>query len=323
MTTGYQFIRKCSLVVADPSGQGLDLSQLRIRFMVKQFNIQTPNNLYARVYNLAPDTSRRIQNEFTQVVLQAGYENGNFGTIFSGEIKYYRRGREPNATENYLDLFANDSDRAYNYAVVNQTIPPGATPGDLISAALDSVKSFGITKGYQPNIEANRLPRSRTMFGMTRDELRDICRTNNMAFSIVNGQLQLVPLNSYIPGPATVLTSLTGLVGVPEQTPEGICVKSLLNPNLKLGSLVQLDNKSIAQNITLGGSAFTGFFSPPFNQNTGSGYLASAAATDGLYRVIIVNHFGDTRGNEWYSDLVCLGLGDAVPPSVVQQGLGV
>src|ERR1700730_724075 len=58
---------------------GLDL---RIRFQVHQANIETPNWAWIRVYNLSESTAKRTINEFDRCVLQAGYVDGRFGTIF-------------------------------------------------------------------------------------------------------------------------------------------------------------------------------------------------------------------------------------------------
>ena len=33
---------------------------------------------------------------------------------------------------------------------------------------------------------------------------------------------------------------------------------------------------------------------------------------DGLYRIIKCEFTGDTRGNDWYADLVCIGIDDTM-----------
>ena len=44
-----------------------------------------------------------------------------------------------------------------------------------------------------------------------------------------------------------------------------------------------------------------------YNQYTGVQNLAQVS-TDGLYRVFVAEHSGDTRGSEWYTDLTCLAV---------------
>ena len=60
------------------------LSDEEIKFTLDQSDVQTPNSAVIRVYNLAPDTAKRVQSEFSRVVLNAGYEHGAFGVVFDG-----------------------------------------------------------------------------------------------------------------------------------------------------------------------------------------------------------------------------------------------
>src|ERR1700678_3493243 len=90
-----QFIRKIGLVVSPAGGgQGVDLSQMHIKFHVEGMSFDRPKSAIIRVYNLAASTVATIQKEFQQVMLQAGYENGAYGVIFSGTILRIRTGKE-------------------------------------------------------------------------------------------------------------------------------------------------------------------------------------------------------------------------------------
>jgi hypothetical protein len=47
---------------------------------------------------------------------------------------------------------------------------------------------------------------------------------------------------------------------------------------------------------------------------------------DGVYKVFVVNHKGDTRGNDWFSEIKCVGLSEKIPTSkseVPMAGLNV
>lgn len=70
-----QFGRKASLIVSTGT-KGLDLSQMRFTFRTECADVQTPNVLIARIYNLKKETVQKIGTEFTVITLQAGYENG-------------------------------------------------------------------------------------------------------------------------------------------------------------------------------------------------------------------------------------------------------
>ena len=48
----------------------------------------------------------------------------------------------------------------------------------------------------------------------------------------------MIPSGDIFPAEAVVLTAETGLVGAPEQTNDGIKVRCLLNPRLRIGGRI-------------------------------------------------------------------------------------
>jgi len=313
-----QYIRKVGLFVSNvgasgptPSGAAidqtpaLDLSNMRIVFKVFQSDLATPNYATIKVYNLSDDTATSVQKEFTAVRLQAGYEGGSYGMIFNGSIKMVRRGRD-NATDTYTEILAADGDVARNFGFINKTFAAGATSDQIFDAL---VNALGLPVGYKPDLSNTALSRGKVMFGMARDLMDDIAVTARCTWSIQNGQVQLVPLTSYIPGTAVVLNSNTGMIGLPEQTEDGVRVKTLLNPRIKIGCLVQINNKSI-QGAFLGGQNL--FAQGRLEQIPG---LLPKVTNDGFYRVFVAEHEGDTRGQPWYSNLVCLAIDSSAAPA--------
>lgn len=308
---GQQYGRIAKLVVGNPTGAGLDLSNLQFKFEINRGDIQTPNSCLIRVYNLSKKTINRLQaKEFTQVTLQCGYPN-NVGTIFSGSIKYIYTGHE-SAVDSYIDIVGADGDSFYNFAVVNETRAAGVTPAGQIAVVNNASSPYGVT--FNPNdqafasVDQTPLPRGKTFFGMARDTLRNIAQNNGMTWSVQDGQGQFVLLTSYRPGAIVVLTAATGLVGFPEQTQNGIRMRCLLNPSIKIGSRVQIDNASVQQfhfDLSIPG---------PVQQA-----LVPTLSDDGVYKVLIAEHTGDTRGNPWYSDLTCIGVNAAIPPSLIPK----
>ena len=88
-----------------------------------------------------------------------------------------------------------------------------------------------------------------------------------------------------------VLSAGTGLIGTPKANDKGIEIKCLLNPRLRIGGRVRLDNAG------------------------GAGLKAGAGREprdvhDGLYRILSITFSGDTRGTDWYATLSCVGIDD-------------
>lgn len=289
-----QYIRKFTLLVSNTQGNGLDLSNLRVKFSVKRSSAETPNAADIRVYNLEQQTAIKIRSEFTQVVMQAGYE-GNFGQIFRGNIKQVIIGRE-SATDTFVDIIAGDGDLWYNFAIVNATLAKGATQGDQVTACLKSGAALGVGAGGNSALFATpKLPRGKTMFGNSRSYMRDAAQTTQNSWSIQDEQIVFVPLKTYLPGTAPQINANTGMIGTPEQTNEGVNVKCLINPKIPVSGRIQLDNSTIQRiriNLTL---------TPGSATNT-----AAPLASNGVYFVLAIEHCGDTRGIDWYTKLICL-----------------
>lgn len=335
-----QYIRKASLLVLkrdsgvgmgmtvagvrveapkdDPTfSEALDLSEMRFTFRVSNMDEQEPSNCYVRVFNLSTDTvAKLLKQSNSRLVLQGGYED-SYGVIFMGDIKQFRTGRI-NATDTYLDILAADGDLAYAFGFVNQSIEASQTnPAQQAESAVAQMNGLGVTMGYNGlQTTGGILPRGKVKVGMARSILRDLTFGAEASWSIQNGKVIIIPLDQYLPGVAVKLSAATGLIGVPEQTQDGIRCRCLLNPKIGVGARVQIDNASIVQ--TIDATDFRGVAGTAqrvFNSYTAT-QLYPSIARDGFYRVYIAEHDGDTRGNEWETQLTCLAI-DASTENVV------
>lgn len=287
-----QYLRACILTVGDKHGEGLDLSALRITFSITSADAQTPKTAIIRVYNASADTAARVHREFSQVVLQAGYE-GMAAVIFSGQIKQVVIGRE-NGTDNYVEIIAADGDVAYNQATLNQSLAAGWTPTELRKACLDAMAPYGVTAGQMAPLPDIKAPRGRSLYGFARDYLRELAQEHGMTWSIVLGQLQMLPIEGTLGCVTIELTSETGLIGMPKQTIDGFMVKCLINPIIKPGMRIRLKNSSIQEARISTNTLYTDT-RPEYDQG-------------GDYKVWAMSINGDTRGNPWYMDLVCAAV---------------
>ena len=332
-----RFIRKCSLLIRTDGDQFIDLSQFRIKFQTSNTDYESPNTLTIRVYNLSENTVNKIKtsisksslewqkivtasqqpdaaqnvnpNTYYDVVLNAGYENGNFGVIFQGNIKQFKVGRENNK-DNYLDLYAADGDFGFINGVINETLAAGSTIRDQAQKLANSMPGIDID-GFsaRPAIDEQHTPllRGKTLAGMSRSYMRNLASKINVSWSIENGKILMIPIKSYRLGEAVVINVNTGLIGLPEQTDNGISLTSLLNSSLRIGGLVKLNNKEIPELTQSNPNQPLKFDS--LDQVQANSLLSK----DGIYRVYSVENSGDTRGQEWYSKIVCL----SVDPSAV------
>lgn len=299
--TAPQFWKRKATLLLTKGDRALDLSDLRFTFRTSQADLQSPSNCYIRVYNMTQETMAQAQEEFGDVVVQAGYEE-NYGVIFQGQIRWFHKGME-GAKDTYLDILAADGDLGYNNAIINRSLAKGSSVKDRVDALSQAFGALGLGMGHDgitPG-DAQALSRGKVMFGLARTAMNTVTRTAGATWSIQNGKINIIPLDGYLPGERVVLNRDTGLIGRPEQTQEGIRARSLLNPRLNCGGLIQIDQTSINKVI----AAKANKASLAYNSWTEPLYVADTSA-DGIYRLYVVEHSGDTMGQPWYSDLVCL-----------------
>jgi hypothetical protein len=327
-----QYLRNVSLVIGKPSGDSIELGNLRVVFEVKRGDKQTPNSADIKVYNLSQSTANSLRAnkngvpEFTQLTLKVSYGTQALAQIFRGSITQVRIGRE-DQKNSYVAFTAADGDEAINFAPTAFTLAAGSVPVSGITAILADMARFvyggptsqstdgqPTTQGYIPPALKNdttRSVRGRVYFGNCQAELRAIAEQNDCWHSIQDGQLTFIPRTGYIPEPPVLITPATGLIGVPEQSQNGLKVRVLINPTIKIGRIIKLQSTDINQfrySLDQGSVA-----SNLFLLQGGVGKLNA----DGLYYAMRAEHTGDSRGTPWYTDLTCLAVDiSQIPPSV-------
>ncbi|WGM00502.1 phage protein [Arsenophonus nasoniae] len=308
------WIRKCSLIVSDEKGEGIELSDFRATFNITWPDTRYPRTGVFKVWNLKKETLSQIQaKEFVNIQLMAGYQD-NTGLIFAGKIRYTISGRD-NPTDTFVIVQAIDSHEAYDYATLNTTLSAGHTQAEQHNTLLTGLAPYGIVKGVTPEFDNTRFPRGKVYFGMVRDAADNLAGQCLTSWQYINGQLVMVPENKYVQE-AIVLNSATGLIGLPQQTIEaGVNVRCLINPNIQINGLIRLDQALIYRTMLPNSDIATGYSKLSENDDGGlrqtQGAISQPASlsTDGDYIVKNITYTGDTRGKPWYMDLVCIAKG--------------
>lgn len=308
-----QWKRNCRLTVQLQKGQeqALDLSEYKIRFRIGQATVDNPKFADIYIYNLSPNTMNRLSGEkgFGEVgqtvILEAGYGN-ELAIIFKGQVFQYRRGRD-NPTDTWLCILAQSGNQAINYGVVNKTHPAGMTQQQIRDELKEEYKKCGVDAGYMCDVSDQALPRGKSFIGMLRDYTKQFMQTNDTDLVIEDDKVVMIPRGGSTDEPAFAMTPKTGMIGMPQLTTEGLRVTCLLNPRLKWGGKIQVDISHIqtqAYDVSYSGQ----YVDQPYKN------LETAQGQDGFYNVVSVTHSGDTRGDEWYSELVCVGVGSSATP---------
>lgn len=313
---GLQYLRNVRVEVAGGLTVNYDGEQnggqgFRIRFDVRLGNTSTPNVAEILITNLKDSTTQPAFHAGKEVTLSVGYDQG-IQTIFKGQVKQARNMRE-DWTDKILNLLCTDSARARNYAVVNKALQSGHTHMDRAQLAIDALKQLGVSQGYIDTdaLTKTKFPRGFVAHGNAKDLLRAISLATKTTWSIQQGKVQILGNDKPLPGGAIKLNAQTGLIGLPEQTINGIEGRCLLNGQIVPGSLIQIDQRSIQK----------GAFDPSYLGDVKNLNL-SPIATDGIYKVWVVGHNGDTRGNEFFTSFIAIKNGQDISIPLASQGYG-
>lgn len=301
-----QWKRRAQVVVGK-GGAGLLIENLRIQFEIAKTVESSPNVAIIRIYNLASINEEKIKNEFDEIWLNAGYD-GAMLLIFRGNIKHVYRYREKN--DYITEIEAADGDKDFRNAIMNETLAAGTTNAQIVDRAVKSFKSNGGTiKGHVQINDRARL-RGKVVSGNTRNVLSDIAKESGANWSIQDGQLIIVKVSGVLPDEAIVITSETGMLNAPEVNDKGIAVKCLLNPQLRVNGAIRLDNKGIKAKRVQAQALAT-----KREKEETKPKEPVRPDPDGIYKVLKLTHKGDTRGQDWVSELECIGLDQKIPDS--------
>ena len=312
-----QWLRYFRLIVATDgrNDEALDLSDFRVTFNISQAMVGKPCTADIKVYNVSQETVDKIEvptnavvgSKRLKVIIEAGYQEDH-SMIFEGDLWWKSTGRE-NSTDTYMQLVAATGDRAHQYAVVNASIPKGATQEQIFDTVAQAMKEKGVSVTKRPDFMDGQLPRGKVLYAMGSSAMQGLASTNGFEWGYGAGGIvtirkdQTYDRNEEV----IVLNAGSGLIGRPTVTVDGVEALCLLQPRIDLGSLIQIDNATIQK----GGVYDTSYKADLMANISVTDAMLSA---DGLYRVLGREHFGDTRGNDWYTKIICSGVHAAQQP---------
>jgi hypothetical protein len=263
------FQRQCRVIVGD-----MEVRDLRCAFKVKKDSGPKPNTADLVISNLSAATRGRINVKGAPLIIQAGYAT-NLSTIFSGTVRtvdQIREGANWNTT-----IRSGDGEHAYQFATVSSSYAPGTPVRAVLSNLLDSLGlDVGIAKTVVAQINGEYVKGFAT-HGKAVRALDEILGALGYEWSIQDERVQVLKKGEPTREEAVVIGPTTGLVGSP-QMGSGEEVK-------KHAGLVKL--KSLLQ--------------PRFKP--GGKVFVQSDGVNGVFRILNVDHTGDTHGADWFSEL--------------------
>ena len=306
----YLWIRKWRIVVTDKNdNKAIDVSDLHCTFTVQKKRDLIGNTATVKIYNLSNEMEQQIIEEGDRVVIEAGYagtykkEKSNtegdlstvlaeskrtddakvqYGKIFDGQVIYPSRSKGSN-TDFILTLSCVGGGDFLGSSFIKESYNRGLNQRQVVERVCSAAKTpiNHISEG----LSNQRLPRGKVFFGKVTKYIQDVIRGNAAMAYIEDSGVIVSKLTDVANTEAIVIEPDTGLIGMPQQTVFGMDFKVLLNPFIKLGTKVRLKRSEVNE-------------LPPKPQQP-----RMSLDPDWTYQAIEVLHKGDTRGQDWYTEI--------------------
>lgn len=306
VTSDWLYGRRYRCIIDTGSGKAFDVSELRCTFEFVKSAYFEANQSVITIYNLNPDDENKLIKSGQRIIFEAGYNGDQYGKIFEGNIIQPLRSKE-NGVDFKLTLISMDSDRYVTYGLVGVSLVAEQSMRDAVSSCVS--RAGLLTRqnyGQQTGIIADQrisYPRGKVMFGSPTYYLNQIAKSMNASYYNEDGVVNIVSPKELSDNEIFDLSPDSGLIGSPLQTEYGISCSCLLNPRMKINSLFHLDNSKIE------GHRYT------------PGQPVRPLDTAGIYRVIKITHKGDTRGNDWTTEIEAISQAGMLPGMVTGENV--
>lgn len=238
------FGRRYRIIISDATGTGYNVSNLKVSFTCSKTMAQEPNMSIIQIYNMNVQTENEIIMNCTRITIDAGYEGSTFGTIFDGDIIQSYRYRE-DATTEILEIVAIDSYNSINFSFINFTMIKGQTLRSQVEGICAKSTADTQLGSISDRLGEQCLARGKVFFGNESDYMGQLSKSIEGRVYYENGAVNIIKVDELPEDEIIELTPKTGMLGTPEQTDFGVCVKSLINPFIKINSLIHVDNSYI------------------------------------------------------------------------------
>lgn len=260
------------------------LDELHCKISISGATTGSPNICDVNIYNIAYNTVAKIKAGDILTV-DAGYKDLH-AIIFTGKIVNTRYGKV-NGVDTYLNLQCNNIE--IQNKIIAETYSKNTSKAIVMQGMTSKAGLVGIS-GLN-HIPRDQYRRAKVVFGTAQDVLKPIERSNDLYFSFNGKQYAIYDIGNLIAADVVILNKDTGLIERPKITQQGIEGRCLVNPRIKVGSMVQIMRTSIdefKQDLSYSGQ--------------GKATLAMPYDADGLYWIVKTSFSLDNRGKEWYID---------------------
>jgi len=258
----------------DKLGNGVEITDQRMTFNIEKHLGGEPNKCTISIFNLNPDSRSNICRKPLHVRVDAGFADTGYRSLFFGDLIF--GASEHKETEIETKLQIGDGARAIGFARANRSFKKPVSAYEVLTYAAGTMNLKLPPEIEQAPELRSALANGISVKGPTRDVLTRLLAPYNYHWSVQNGKLVILRDEEIIANQAALVNASSGLIGSPQRAaPDKATGRSevtcevALWPELTPGQAVQLESEDIS----------------------------------GTFKLIQITHVGDTRGDEFKSQL--------------------
>lgn len=280
-----QRARQYRLIIGDyKTGNGLLIEKLQVTFDISKStnNKNRTNSATIEVYNLSEESLKVLDTDYPAAVFEAGYlDTGGPKRLFAGQITNVSTRKS--GTDVVTQLQMGSGYQELNHSTLSDVVPPGNNVQDAIEKLR---KAIGADRGvYNGTNLNNEIIYGYPLSGTPKEMLDELAEKYQLDWQLDDGVLYVHDNDRAATEQfqlAYVISPFTGLIERPYRVSgdkrrskkdkvkkPGVQLKILLNPEIKAGDIIQIEE----------------------------GLLK------GWYKVDSIRHTGSWRGDNWYTEI--------------------
>jgi hypothetical protein len=255
--------RFITVSIGENGKTGKEFSDLKFTFKIDKFLDSTPNQLTLDIYNLQKSTYESFKKGML-LSLDCGYKEDH-GIIFTGNIDL------PVTKKQKPEIVTSIEIKDGLKSLVNSYVFKSFSANTDVSIIINYIISeMGLSKGTLSGIPVGKkILNGLSLAGSAKSYLDRFAKTYNFQWTINDGFIHIIKKGETINNTAILLDSTSGLLTGLDPTEKGFKVKSLLRWSVNPGHYVKI---------------ITG-------------------KTNDFFKVNNLTHSGDSRGNDWFTEM--------------------
>lgn len=289
-----RFDRAYSLVVGPSGGTGIEIAEtLRLTFDIVKRDDKNPNKSKIQIWNLKPENRSRLEAPNTRCVLKVGYhEEGGPLECFQGDVYFAFSKYEPPNVVTELEL--GEGAKAIRDSMVSLGYPAGA---NSTQALRDVAQRMGLAVSMPDDVPTRTWDNGLSFHGPARTALDKITHGTGLAWSIQNGQLQVLRANGSTNRTVVELAADSGLLNTPERERKGAQETDAVVTDEATKRKKRVQSQTQEED----GWRVTSLILPTLVP--GDRVKLSSRSVVGVFPIKEVRHHGDTHGGDWVTEL--------------------